>query len=96
MEVYYMINGGFMTRGQLLDRVAAMRRHHVSICHGWFDSICRPQAAYQLSKDLEKVMDDPNKQLQLGSLWQGLATATPNWAWLTPWSKQQTVFATGY
>lgn len=36
MEVHYMLNGGFMKRGQLLDGLSAhaSSRHAVRICHG--------------------------------------------------------------
>lgn len=57
MEVHYMINAGFMRRGQLLDNVGVMAEHghKVSICHGRGDYVCQPQAAWRLSKALEKV-----------------------------------------
>jgi len=57
MEVHYMINGGFMTRGQLLDNVQCManHKHRVSIAHGRGDYVCQPQAAWRLTKALKKA-----------------------------------------
>lgn len=60
MEVHYMINAGFMKRGQLLDNVHKMSKHHVRIAHGRGDYVCQPQAAYRLTQALKKVMDDPD------------------------------------
>ena len=41
MEVHYVLNGGFMKRGQLLDNVASMAEynHKVAICHGRGDYV---------------------------------------------------------
>jgi len=57
MEVHYMINAGFMKRGQLLDNVACMaeHKHRVSIAHGRGDYVCQPQAAWRLTKALKKA-----------------------------------------
>ena len=50
MEVHYMLNAGFMRRGQLLDgcRVMAEAGHRVAIAHGRGDYVCQPQAAFRL------------------------------------------------
>jgi len=57
MEVHYMINGGFMTRGQLLDNVQCMadHKHRVAIVHGRADYVCQPQAAWRLAKALQNA-----------------------------------------
>jgi len=57
MEVHYMINAGFMKRGQLLDNVQCMADHHhcVSIAHGRGDYVCQPQAAWRLAKALKQA-----------------------------------------
>lgn len=57
MEVHYMINAGFMKRGQLLDNVQKMadHNHKVSIVHGRGDYVCQPQAAWRLMKALSTV-----------------------------------------
>lgn len=57
MEVHYMINGGFMKRGQLLDNVQCMadHKHRVAIAHGRGDYVCQPQAAWRLAKALREV-----------------------------------------
>ena len=54
MEVHYMLNGGFMRRGQLLDGAKTMAKagHKVAICHGRGDYVCQPQAAYRLAEAL--------------------------------------------
>ena len=55
MEVHYMINHGFMRRGQLLDGVDVMvdHNHAVSIVHGRGDYVCQPQAAWRLMQALK-------------------------------------------
>jgi len=55
MEVHYMINGGFLRRGQLLDGVDSMMGHRVAIAHGRGDYVCQPKAAWRLTKALEKT-----------------------------------------
>ena len=55
MEVHYMLNGGFLRRGQLLDNVGAMAQHghRVAIAHGRADYVCQPQAAFRLKQALQ-------------------------------------------
>jgi len=55
MEVHYMINAGFLKRGQLIDNVAKIKHCKVSICHGRGDYVCQPQAAWRLAQALRKV-----------------------------------------
>jgi proline iminopeptidase len=57
MEVHYMLNAGFMRRGQLLDNVhvMAVHQHRVAIVHGKADYVCQPQAAWRLAKALRAV-----------------------------------------
>mmetsp|Transcript_26597 Transcript_26597/g.85304 ORF Transcript_26597/g.85304 Transcript_26597/m.85304 type:complete len:138 (+) Transcript_26597:829-1242(+) len=54
MEVHYMLHGGFLRRGQLLDGVGVMAAHghRVAIAHGRGDYVCQPQAAWRLSEAL--------------------------------------------
>jgi len=55
-EVVYMLNAGFMRRGQLLDELSQIidAGHSVSIIHGRADYVCQPKAAYILSQALKK------------------------------------------
>jgi len=57
MEVHYMLNGGFMRRGQLLDNLVQMAKHghKVAIAHGRADYVCQPGAAYRLAQALRAV-----------------------------------------
>ncbi len=48
LEVHYMLNGGFMRRGQLLDDVALIKDHRIHIVHGRNDAVCLPRAAARL------------------------------------------------
>ena len=54
-QVHYMINAGFMRRGQLLDGcgVMAAHGHQVAIAHGRADYVCQPQAAWRLHEALK-------------------------------------------
>lgn len=54
MEVSYMLNSGFMRRGQLLDGVNVMVEHGhiVAIVHGRADYVCQPHAAWRLAQAL--------------------------------------------
>jgi len=55
LEVHYMMNHGFLRRGQLLDGVDIMaeHRHVVSIVHGRADYVCQPKAAWKLVRALQ-------------------------------------------
>jgi ribosomal protein S18 acetylase RimI-like enzyme len=55
LEVHYMMNHGFLRRGQLLDGVGVMaeHRHVVSIVHGRADFVCQPKAAWKLVRALQ-------------------------------------------
>jgi len=55
MEVHYMLNAGFLRRGQLLDSVDAIAPLKVAICHGRGDYVCQPQAAWRLHQALKKA-----------------------------------------
>jgi len=55
MEVHYMINAGFLRRGQLLDCVGTIKHLKVAICHGRGDYVCQPQAAWRLAQALRKA-----------------------------------------
>ena len=54
-EVVYMLNAGFMSRGQLLANVSMIVKagHRVRIVHGRADYVCQPKAAYLLYKALK-------------------------------------------
>lgn len=52
LEVHYMLHGGFMQRGQLLDRTAAIKDHRIHIVHGRNDTVCLPRAASRLRSAL--------------------------------------------
>ncbi len=48
LEVHYMLNAGFMRRGQLLDEVGKIKGHRIHIVHGRNDAVCLPRAAARL------------------------------------------------
>ncbi|MEO0421936.1 MAG: prolyl aminopeptidase [Pseudomonadota bacterium] len=54
LEVAYMLAGGFMSEGQLLDpeHLASLRDIEVSMVHGRADHVCLPTAAWRLHKAL--------------------------------------------
>ncbi len=54
LEVVYMLAGGFMNEGQLLepDRLARLRGIDISFVHGRADHVCLPSAAWRLHKGL--------------------------------------------
>ena len=54
-KVHYMINGGFLRRGQLLNNASKIAHMKVAICHGRADYVCQPQAAWRLSQALKKA-----------------------------------------
>jgi proline iminopeptidase len=53
LEVHYMLNAGFMRRGQLLDDVSAIKDHRIHIVHGRNDTVCLPRAAARLHNALK-------------------------------------------
>ena len=53
LEVHYMLHGGFMRRGQLLDDVGQIKDHRIHIVHGRNDTVCLPRAAARLRTALE-------------------------------------------
>jgi energy-coupling factor transporter transmembrane protein EcfT len=54
-QVHYMINAGFLRRGQLIDNVDKIKHMKVAICHGRGDYVCQPQAAWRLAQRLRKL-----------------------------------------
>lgn len=58
MEVVFMCNGGFVRRGELLDKCAVLKDIPVHIVHGRCDFVCQPQAAYRLAEALKKAGND--------------------------------------
>ena len=56
MEVSYMLNAGFMSRGQLIAEVGKLSSlERVCISHGRSDFVCQPVSAYRLSEALGKL-----------------------------------------
>ena len=56
MEVSYMLNAGFMSRGQLMAEVGTLASlEKVCISHGRSDFVCQPVSAYKLSEALQKL-----------------------------------------
>ena len=53
-EAHYMLNNGFLRRGQLLDDVGKIAHLPITIVHGRCDFVCRPEAAYRLWCALDK------------------------------------------
>jgi proline iminopeptidase len=68
-EVVYMINGGFMRRGQLLDGCTVLKDRgiKVRITHGRADYVCQPQAAYRLASTLEGLGIDVTLEFVAGA-----------------------------
>ena len=68
-EVVYMINGGFMRRGQLLDGCSVLKDHgiKVRITHGRADYVCQPSAAYRLASTLENLGVDVTLEFVAGA-----------------------------
>lgn len=52
IENHYMANGCFLEEGELLNNVSRLSGIPSVICHGRYDVICTPRAAYQLHKAL--------------------------------------------
>ena len=50
IEAHYMINGGFMREGQLLDGLAAIANHPAMIVQGRYDMVCPILAADKLAR----------------------------------------------
>ncbi|HCH63167.1 MAG TPA: prolyl aminopeptidase [Deltaproteobacteria bacterium] len=64
LEVHYMLHGGFMRRGQLLDHVGALRNHRIHIVHGRNDTVCLPRAAHRLVQALRAAGAGDNVTLE--------------------------------
>jgi proline iminopeptidase len=64
LEVHYMLNGGFMRRGQLLDDVGAIANHRIHILHGRNDAVCLPRAAARLRAALHAAGAGNNVTLE--------------------------------
>ena len=64
LEVHYMLNAGFMRRGQLLDEVSAIKDHRIHIVHGRNDTVCLPRAAARLRTALEGAGATDNVTLE--------------------------------
>jgi len=66
-EVHYMINAGFLKRGQLIDNVGKLNKTmKVAICHGRGDYCCQPAAAWRLTKAL-RAAGNENVELEFVS-----------------------------
>ena len=59
LEVHYMLNAGFMRRGQLLDEVNRLKNHRIHIVHGRNDAVCLPRAAARLRTALTAGKENP-------------------------------------
>lgn len=59
LEVHYMLNAGFMRRGQLLDEVDQLKNHRIHIVHGRNDAVCLPRAAARLRTALTAGKENP-------------------------------------
>ena len=59
-EAHYMLNNGFLRRGQLLDDVDKIAHVPTTIVHGRCDFVCRPVAAWRLARALRvsRAADD--------------------------------------
>mmetsp|Transcript_70948 Transcript_70948/g.198963 ORF Transcript_70948/g.198963 Transcript_70948/m.198963 type:complete len:382 (-) Transcript_70948:433-1578(-) len=66
-ECHYMLNNGFLRRGELLDNVAKMKDLPVTIVHGRCDHVCQPHAAYKLYKALNPKADRTDVKLEIVS-----------------------------
>ena len=64
LEVHYMLYGGFMRRGQLLDEVTAIKDHRIHIVHGRNDAVCLPKAAARLRDALRNAGAADNLTLE--------------------------------
>jgi proline iminopeptidase len=64
LEVHYMLSGGFMRRGQLLDDVAVLRDHRIHMVHGRNDTVCLPRAAARLRSALQGAGAGENVTLE--------------------------------
>ena len=64
LEVHYMLNSGFMRRGELLDNVGALSKHRIHMVHGRNDTVCLPRAAARLYKALQAAGAKANVTLE--------------------------------
>ena len=64
LEVHYMLNAGFMRRGQLLDEVGKIKGHRIHIVHGRNDAVCLPRAAARLVGALQGAGAGQNVTLE--------------------------------
>ena len=64
LEVHYMLNAGFMRRGQLLEGVGAIKDHRIHIVHGRNDTVCLPRAAARLQAALHGAGAGDNVTLE--------------------------------
>jgi len=53
LEDWYMMNGCFLEDGQLLRDAGRIAHIPTFIVHGRFDTICRPQGAWELARQLD-------------------------------------------
>ncbi|MBM75179.1 MAG: prolyl aminopeptidase [Proteobacteria bacterium] len=52
LEVHYMLNAGFLKRGELIDEIENIKNHRIHIVHGRNDTVCLPKAAARLKNAL--------------------------------------------
>lgn len=66
-EAHYMLNNGFMRRGQLLDNVDKMAGIPVTVVHGRCDFVCLPVSAWRLSNALNPNGERRDVRLEIVS-----------------------------
>lgn len=64
-EAHYMLNNGFLRRGQLLDDVPNIRHIPITIVHGRCDFVCRPEAAYRLWRAIDPSSSRSDVKLEI-------------------------------
>lgn len=64
LEVHYMLNHGFMRRGQLLEEIAFIKDHRIHMVHGRNDAVCLPRAAARLRTALHNAGAGANVTLE--------------------------------
>ena len=64
LEVHYMLYGGFMRRGQILDEIGTIKDHRIHMVHGRNDAVCLPRAAARLYDALKAAGAGDNVTLE--------------------------------
>ena len=64
LEVHYMLNHGFMRRGQILEDIHTIKNHRIHMVHGRNDAVCLPRAATRLRAALRNAGAGKNVTLE--------------------------------